>query len=129
MKKITPIEQLQEQILLLEAKRVNDEALLKAEFKTTFESIKPINIIKNILDELIDLPDFKEDIVDTTLGLVTGYLSKKVVFGSTHSPIKQILGSLLQVGVTSLVTKNADGIKSFASHIIDNIFSKNDKPS
>jgi hypothetical protein len=55
---------------------------------------------------------------------VTGYLSKKIVIGSTNNPIKQILGYALQLGVTGVASKNADDIKSVVGGFISKIFSK-----
>ena len=38
-------------ILQLESKQAEEEKLLKEQFQHTYESIKPINIIKNIFKE------------------------------------------------------------------------------
>lgn len=127
MNKITSIAELQESILFLETKQANEEILIKEQFKTTYESLKPINLIKSTLSELTDLRDFKGDILGTSLSLVAGYLSKKIIFGSTRNPFKQIFGSLIQMGVTNIISKNSDSIKSFVSHLINNISSKNDE--
>ncbi len=112
MEKIPAIEKLKATILLLELQQAREEILLKEQFKTTYESLKPANLIKNTLHELTAAPDFKGNILNTGLSLAAGYLSKKMVVGETHNPIKQILGTLLQVGITSLVSRNSAGITS-----------------
>ena len=61
------------------------------------------------------------------MSLTAGYLSKKVTVGATHNPLKQLLGTLLQVGVTSLVSKNSEGIKSIAGTLINYFSRKNEK--
>lgn len=124
MNKITSIAELKESIFLLEIKKVNEGALLKEQFQTTYESLKPANLIKNTLNELTSTPDLKGDLLNATLGLAAGFLSKKVVVGSTENPLKQVLGTLLQIAVTSIVSKNADGIKSIAQLLINNIINK-----
>lgn len=129
MGKITSITELRESILLLEIKQANEKILLKEQIKTTYECLKPANLIKNALNELTTAPDFKGDLFNTTLGLAAGYLSKKAVVGSTHNPLKQLLGAFLQMGVTSIVSKNTDGIKSAVTHLINNLFSKKDTSS
>ena len=68
--------------------------------------------------------DLKGDLVNATLGLATGYLSKKAVIGSTHNPLKQLFGILIQVVVSKVVSKNADGIKSGVSHLITSFLRK-----
>jgi hypothetical protein len=125
MQKITSSVELKTAILLLEIKRVEEMILLKEQFKITCENLKPVNLIKNKINELITAPDLKDKLLNSALGLVTGYLSKKVVVGATHNPIKQLLGTLLQLGVTSIVSKNPDGIKSAIMYFKNNILSKN----
>lgn len=126
MKKITSITELRENILLLEIKQANEKILLKEQFKTTYEGLKPVNLIKNTFNELIAAPYLKEGLFDTILSLAAGYLSKKAVVGSTNNPLKQILGTFLQMGITNIVSKNADEIKSSVMNLINTIFSKKD---
>ena len=124
MKKITSITELKEAIFLLEIKQKNEAHLLKEQLMITYESFKPVNLIKNSINELITSPELKENILKTTLSLAAGYLSKKVVVGSTHNPLKQLLGTILQLGVTNIVSKNSDGIKSAFLYLINNFLSK-----
>lgn len=128
MQKITSIAELRESIALLEIKQSVDGVLLKEQFKETYESIKPINLIKNTLKDLTSAPDLKGDLLNASLSLAAGYLSKKVAVGSTSNPFKQILGTLLQMGVTHIVAKNADGIKSSTMSILNNLFTKKESP-
>ncbi len=123
------ITDLQEKILFLELKQADEKMQLKDQFNLSYESLKPSNLIKNSLDEFIETTDFKEGIVDTTLSLAAGYLSKKIVFGSTHNPIKLIIGNLVQAGITSLVSRNTDEIKLVVMGIISNFKSNKSNPS
>ena len=125
MKKIASQNELNERIIFLEDKQVNELLLLREQLKISYESIKPINFIKNTIKELITEPHLKEDIIDTSVSVATGYLSKKIVVGSTKNPIKQILGTLLQMGVTSVVSKNTDSIKLTALSLLNKLFTKN----
>ena len=127
MEKITSISLLKQKIVMLEIQQANELIILKEQGKATYESIKPINLIKNGIKELASEPNLKGDLVNTALSLATGYLSKKVIIGSTHNPIKQLLGNFLQAGVSSLVSKNADEIKSVVYSLLKNIISKKQK--
>ena len=115
---------LKESILLMELDQEKNRLLLKEEFKQTFESLRPANLIKNTFHDLTQSPDFKDDLLDSALGIATGFISKKIVVGNTHNPLKQIMGVLLQLAITSLVTKNADGIKSSISAMISKFTNK-----
>lgn len=127
MQKITSVTELKLAIAILETQQMSDAYLLKEEFKNTSEKLRPVNLIKNTLKELANEPDLKGDLLNASISIAAGYLSKKIAIGSTNNTFKQILGTLLQMGVTSIVSKNADGIKSGAMNLINNFFSKKEK--
>lgn len=124
MKPITNIAELDARITQLEIEQMNEMVLLKAQFKAIRESIKPINLIKNVIRNIKETPNLKSNLLNTMLSYATGYLAKKIVVGSTHNPIKQILGMMLQTGVTNAVSNNADDIKSLIVNIIKNKLQK-----
>lgn len=124
MEKITSVEELKKAILLLEIKQANEAVQLKEQLLVTYESLKPINLIKKIFTDITSSPDLKKDLLGTTVSLAAGYLSKKAAVGSTHNPIKQLLGTLLQIGVTNIVSKNSDGIKTIGMKILSSFFHK-----
>lgn len=124
MKDITSLVELKESIILLEIQQAYEAQLLKEQFKTTYQNLRPANLIKNTFKELVSAPDFKGNLVDTALSIAAGYLSKKVMVGSTINPIKQLLGTVLQIGVTGIVAKNTDGIKSTAMNLIQHFINK-----
>lgn len=124
MGQITTITELRESIRQLEIKQMEEERLLKEQFMVAYESMKPINMIKNSVKNLMSSPDLKDNLFSSTLGLAAGYLSKKAAVGSTHNPIKQLLGTFLQLGVSNVVAKNSDGIKSLVVRLIGSYLSK-----
>lgn len=124
MEKITSLVGLKESIILLEIQQAYEGQLLKEQFKTTYQNLRPVNLIKNTVKELVATPEFKGNLVDTALSIAAGYLSKKVMVCSTINPIKQLLGAVLQIGVTGIVAKNADGIKSTAMNLIHHFINK-----
>ena len=124
MNQINSITDLKAAIHLLETKRAIEEQLLREQLKITAESLKPVNLIKHTLSELTTSPEIKESLLSTLIGLATGYLSKKIIIGSTHNPIKQFLGYVLQLGVTGIASKNAGDIKSVVGGLISKFFRK-----
>ncbi|HTO15673.1 MAG TPA: hypothetical protein VLZ83_07870 [Edaphocola sp.] len=125
MKKLTLQSQLQKSILFLETQRANEEMLLKAELKATIESLNPLNLIKSGVGEFIKSPYLKENVLDASLSLAAGFLSKKIIFGNSQSHVKQVFGDLLQASVTSVFSKNVDAIKSFTKGLADKFLLKN----
>jgi hypothetical protein len=127
MSKITTTEELREAIRLLEIEQKAEGLQLKEQVRSTYESLRPANLIASTLKELTVMPDLKGDLLNAGLGLASGYLSKKAVIGNTDNPLKQLLGTFLQMGVASLVTKNADGIRSFGSELLSRLLTPKEK--
>jgi hypothetical protein len=107
MKKISETGLLDQTILSLKIKQAAELDSLKDQFHAVYESIKPLNLIKNTFSDLTTTPGLKSNILSNVIGLSTGYLSRKLILGSTHNPIKKILGSLLQFVVTNIVSKRS----------------------
>ncbi len=124
MQSITNVADLRSAIAELELKQTYEKLLLKDQFLATCESLKPANLIQNLISDLPIVRNFKGTVAGTAIGMAAGYLSKKIVFGSSHNPIKQFLGTLLQMGITSVMSKNSEGIKSTAAIAIENLMRK-----
>jgi len=112
MKQINETDTLNETIVLLKYKQAQELIILQEQFQLTYDSLKPINLIKNAFSEMTHSPDIKGNLINNVIGLSTGYLSKRILLGSTHNPIKRILGSVLQYVVANVVTKKSDTFTS-----------------
>lgn len=124
MKKYTPKDILRSRVALLKAKQSGELILLKEEFFTVYESF-PSMLIKNSLRGLISTPQGGSyNILNAAIGLTTGFLSKKLLIGGSHNPVKKILGALLQFAVAKVVSKHPDTIKSTGGKLLKGIFSK-----
>ncbi|MCX6254063.1 MAG: hypothetical protein NTV31_06240 [Bacteroidia bacterium] len=121
MQNITSISELKNAIQLLEVDQAIKGQLLKEQFYITYESLKPINLLKNALSEVSTSPYLIDNILGTTMGLVSGYLSKKIFIGSSGNIIRKLIGSVLQFGITNVVAKHSDAIKAFGQAIIQYI--------
>jgi hypothetical protein len=99
-------------IILLENRQDEEEKLLKKEFHGVYESIKPINIIINTLKEATGSLELKENFLITTVGITAGYISQKLFIGSSHNPLKKIIGAAIFFGITNLVAKHPEAVKS-----------------
>ena len=127
MQTITNAIQLKEAIVNLEIKQAQKEMELRAQFLETYESLKPINLIKKSFREMGS--GTKSGIVDNAIGIGTGFIAKKVLTGASHNPFVKLIGVLLEVGVANFVAKHPDGIKSVGGKIIKNIFKKKESAS
>lgn len=119
MAKQSAVDSLKESIRLLEIRQVEEGQTLKEQFKITYESLKPVNLIKSSLNELTSSVEIKNSLFETIVSILTGYLTKKMMVSSKSNPFMKILGALLQFGVTSIVAKNAESIRNYIMGIID----------
>ena len=113
---------LNEMIILTEHKQAIQLHELKEQLHTTYESILPYNIIKNTLAKVRSSPDIKTTIINSVIGLGTGFLSKKILVGRSHNPVKNLFGTLIEFAVAGFVSKHPDGIKSTVKNFLERIF-------
>lgn len=100
MEAITTSVELKNAIRILEIDQTLKEQLLKEQFYLTYESLQPVNLIKSALNEVTTTPYLTDNILGETIGLISGYISKKIAVGGSGSTIRRILGSLLQFGIS-----------------------------
>lgn len=122
MKKFTCIRELNEEIIMLQLKQEEDRKALNEQFKLTAQSLRPVNLIKSSLKDVFSSPDLKDNLVNSSIGIGAGYITNKVIAGASHNPIKKIIGTLLQLGVTNLVSNYGEEIKSGAAKLFKKLF-------
>ena len=124
MKKLNETDALDQLILDQEMKSAHQLEELRDQFHAAYESVKPINLIKHLFHEVTTSPEIKNDVVSNVLGLGTGFLSKKLLIGSTHNPLKKVFGTIIEFAVASLVSKNSDGIKVVGGNLLKHFINK-----
>ncbi len=124
MKKSIASQMLSESINRLQIQRSHELILLRNQFHLTYESLKPINLIKHTFKEVASSTEIKDGMLNNVIGLTTGYFTKAILIGSSANPIKKILGTLLQFTVATLVAQNSDSIKSIGKVVLDKLFKK-----
>jgi hypothetical protein len=124
MQNITSSEELKNAILLLEVEQASKRELLKEQLNVTYESLKPINIIRKTLRDLTSSQDLTDNILGTASGLASGYLSKKIFIGTSGNLFRKLIGSILQFGVTTVVSQHPDVIKSLGKVVLQYLLRK-----
>jgi hypothetical protein len=124
MQNINSISELKTSIQLLEEEQAEKLLLLKEQFYLTYEGLKPVNLLKNTVNDIVSSPLLVDNIISTATGLVTGYISKKVFVGASGGVIRKLLGSALQYGVTNIIAKHPETVKSAGKFILNILFRK-----
>jgi len=129
MQNITNAAELKNAIQLLQEEELIKRQLLQEQLKITFESLKPINLLKKTVKDFSTSPELIDSIIGNVAGLASGYLTNKIFVGKSGNLLKKIIGVILQLGVTKVVSQYPDAIRSFGRFIIDYFLSKKDTDS
>jgi hypothetical protein len=118
MKKISAAMELKESIQILESQQTAKGLILKEQMYITYETLKPINILKKTLQDVSASPYLIDNILGSAVGMTSGFLSKRIFVGTSGNLLRKLLGSILQFGVTNVVAQHADTIKSIGQIVL-----------
>jgi len=106
----------------LEIRKQLEKKQLAESFEVLKESLKPINLLKSTFNSVREAPGLGGMVVNTTLGMGAGLLSKRLMVGKSAGLLKKLFGSAVELGVAGLVANNSGTIKSAANQLFKNIF-------
>ncbi len=106
MEAITTSAELKNAIQMLEFDQQIREQQLKEQVFLTIESLKPANLIRSTINEITSSPHLIENTLGTVTGLITGYFSEKITTGKSGNLVRNLLGTILQFGVTNVVARH-----------------------
>ena len=124
MQNITSHTDLKTAIQLLEIEQKLKEQILKDQLYLTVESLKPHNVLKSALKDVISTPDNTHNLFDRIIGSASGFFAKKIVVGGSENIFRKLIGYAMQYGVKNYVTNHTETIKSVAQFIFQ-FFTKN----
>jgi len=102
---------LQAAIALLEVDVSVKKRILTDQYHSTSESLKPVNVIKSAFQKMVDSGGLADKIIGTSVGFGAGVLSKNILIGKSTNIFKRLLGTVIELAVTNVVSKNSEGIK------------------
>lgn len=127
MENITTSAGLKNAIQRLEYRQIENGQRLEEDFFVVIERLKPANLIKNAMGNIVATPNLVDNIIGGALGLVSGYLTKKLAIGGSGNIIKKLLGTILQFGVTSVVAKHPGTITAIGQFLLKKLVRKKDQ--
>jgi len=119
MVKQNAVSLLKESIRLVELRQEEEGKILKEQFRLTFESLKPVNLIKSSIKDLVGSVEIKNSLFESLFTIVSGYFTQKFIVNSKSNVFMKTLGVLLQFGVTNLISQNSEGVRNFFSNLIE----------
>ena len=118
MQKTTTSLSLKQSILVLERLQVEQANQLKEQFVITYESLKPLAVLRKALQEITNPSDFKDNVIQTATGVITGFLSRRILVRSSRNPLIRLAGLFVQHQISNFVASHADTIIALVKYSI-----------
>jgi hypothetical protein len=94
---------LQLQIAALKKTQEQQLDALHDQLNETYQSLRPINLIKNTLLESAASPTIRQQVFNNLLGIASGYIANNLILGKPKNAVSRIFGSILQFVVAKAV--------------------------
>jgi len=108
-------------IINLEKRQSKEGLLLKEQFSVTYESLKPFNVLRKAIVDIFTPVELKQGLLETSAGILSGYLSKILVVRNSKNPFLRLAGIFVQYGVTNVITKNSESLMRIVSSFIEKL--------
>ncbi|WP_163710598.1 hypothetical protein [Mangrovibacterium lignilyticum] len=112
---------LKETIRLLEIRQSEEKEEFNKQFKKTFDSLRPINLIKNSLRDFSHIIEIKSNVLEAFLPLITNFISGKIMRGKRKNSIRHVIATMVQIAITNFTAKNSHAILEILTEFIDRI--------
>lgn len=104
-------ETINDSINQLEIQKKEQKKNLKQLFHQTFESLKPVNMVRNAIHTIATSQEIKSEAVTAAAGLAAGRMAKKIVTGNSNDPLRNMAGAFLESSVVDIVAKNPEKVE------------------
>jgi len=113
----TPYHDLKEAIKILEQEQAVKGQLLKDQFKASYESLNPLNLIKNSLSNFIGSPETRNSLFSLVIPLITRLFSKRKIARTGRGQVFQMAGILILDGLNRYLSQHPEIIANISRFI------------
>jgi hypothetical protein len=118
------IESLRERIRELELRQGEEGKILKTQLRVTLDSLKPINLIKSVVNDVFESKSLRNEFVTNAAAYASGLITKKLVIGNSKNPAVKLLGLGIQLAMTTVISKNYAALKEVIIQLAGLVFTK-----
>lgn len=118
MQKIESVAELKNAIQVLEVEQSEKGQLLKEQFFIIYKSLRPVNFLMSTVKDIASSPYLIDNILGAAMGVVSGFLTRKIFIGASGNKLKKLIGHVLQFGVINFVAMHPGAIKTIGWSII-----------
>lgn len=102
----------------IELRQKSEGEILRIQFRETYNSLKPINIIKNSIKDVFVSDEVKTDLLNTAIAFSAGIASKKLFEMVSSGPLTKLTGNSIMIVVSKAVAGNPEIVKSIGNTIL-----------
>jgi hypothetical protein len=128
MPEINSTRELKEAILLLQTRQSQQLEAIQWQVNHAIENFNPVNLVMGMIKGNQKNSGILYHLFGTSLGLVGGYISKKILIGKAAGFGRKVWGNILQIIITGFLS-NPEKIHSFVGRIENLFTSKEKEPS
>ncbi|KOY84453.1 hypothetical protein AD998_20875 [bacterium 336/3] len=127
MQKTSQTDDLHQKIATLESKQSAALSCVSLQTHQIYEDLKPINLIKNTLQEVSASAELKNLLLQKIIQNISAYLSEHMIEGKEGNPIRKVMGAIFQLEITTVTNKHADTLVVLTENFLKKIFRLNKK--
>ncbi len=105
MKTTDESEILMEKIMALKHQQDREQIVLKEQLRITYESVKPLNFLKETLHNMTTSPEVKNDLLNGAVNMTSYLLSNNPVLSSFKKPIKKAVSRIFQFVFKNFISR------------------------
>ena len=124
MSDVTIPANIQEKIIALEKKRHEEGIVLKGQFLDLYERVKPANLIKGAIHDIVTPPGVKHHFLIQAMSITAGFLVKKYFQGKTNNQFQNLIGSVAMSGLSYVAMNNPTPLIMVGKRILTALFRK-----
>jgi hypothetical protein len=122
-------EDIKKVIVLIEDEVEEQKKLLMDQINILYDNFRPVNVVKDVFREVVTSEDFRGNILTATMGISTGYVTKRLLFRKDNNLLKALTGNLLQYGIANMIVNPSRVLKTIFLPILELFSSKKEKES
>ena len=109
-RKISNSEELQKAMYELESKVNLQEVEIKQNYQQVKENLHPKRMVKNTFSYLAETPEIQKTLVNTIIGFILGYASKKAVELLSEDVLDRTVHNLVNHHISTIEDKKSDSL-------------------
>jgi len=96
------------------------EAALALEERTTdmIEGFRPVNLLKGAVRDITGSGGLTQRLLAMGVGMAAGRIARFIYQGRSRNPVKELIGSLLQAGITTYVSSKPETVQRIGGKAI-----------